>query len=948
MYIQGVLVKQAADMDKEFSSKRHGLNGLVFLVLLLTLLPQLLNAQVHPQKLNLSLVKDSSAEGPLHTMVVRLSNQDSTAWTGMLNVKLDAGIQLIGSLPQTLHVAAQDSLFFPLKFYISPKLANGLYRIRIGIKDSSGFSLVDTIRFFVPVVRRVMMNTPETNISLYSHQQSLSIPIRLENSGNTRETVNIVANYPVQLDPTSFHKATVVTLNPFSDTLIELKKDLHNVRSLPQNFDVTITGLYDNGDFFGQGDIQFVDLKSERLYLNPNDQETYRYHFNNSLSIQGESLGTQSAYYDVFGNGSIQFPGANLGLNMNGIFRTQDLQSTYLRNTYVSLETQRLGFVAGNLNRNFDLNLIGRGMAVFTRSADGSGILEAGYMDNASNLLQKSGDLYTQGRVSWGSYTYNSKQVHLQSSVLYQKDPFYKTNNVLNYSKFQWFTKNHYLINGSLGLGNSAYQKDPSMHKAGLSGSFGLSKTWGAFSLNTMNTYSTRYYPGLKKGAREFSERFSYTTKSSWTWAASLDAYSYHPKYVSPLYSFSTEYGNERIQMGVSHRFGLTSVSINPYYSSNFGQFSLINQIVVLKLTAERLGVSIFRFNTENNHSLMLNTDFGIGSNPVTQSHDFQLKSLANISLGSLYLSGMYQQGAFYAGEAYGLFLSHLKSYRLLNISPMFQKKIFHNRLHIQTGVSFNSSSLSGNYWSLNSTFQYTINSTTLLNIGLITNHSGYGGYTSNNIQAGIVQNFKQPRIGIRNNILRVFVYKDVNNNNHFDPGDSIAEQQVISINNVAFITDNRGMVMYKNLPSGTYPLAATMKQGWYAEQRNLVLHEKHQTDSLALHLTGMVTGTIAYVFNEFSYAVDKPLEGIPIFAKSRDSSVVQAVTDQDGHFVFYLPEGTYTIGIQPENLPQNVDCTNNFQPVGVKANQQKLLHFVFQVRSKKLKVKRFVDISAK
>lgn len=943
------LLIPAADKSNQISSLSRRRRVIGMLLVLLIFAAQGLRAQQRTQTLRIRLDRDtSSEEGPLKPMVVKLYNPGLQAWAGKPGLQLDSGIRLIGRLPDNLKLAAGDSLFFLLKLFVSPKLASGSYSLVLSLTDPQGGQLRDTSRFLVPVIRRVMMSTPETEISLYSHQQSLQIPVRLQNSGNTRERVNIVANYPVELDPTSFHKAFEVLLAPFSDTLIELKKGLHQARSLPDNFDVTITGLYTNGDFFGQGDIQFVDLKSQRLFLNPKNQPAYRFHFNNSLSVQGEDLGSRAAYYDVFGNSSIQFPGAAMGFNLNGIFRTQDLQSTYLRNTYVSLETPRLGIVAGNINRNFDLNLIGRGVAVFTRSQDGSGTLEAGYMDNASNLLEKSGNVYTQGRVSWGSYSYHSKLANLQTDLLYQKDPFYKINNTLEYTTLQLFTHNHFLINGSLGLGNSSFQQDASIHKPGISGSFGLSKNWGSFALNTMNTLSSRYYPGLKKGAHEFSERMSYTTINGWTWSASLDAYSYHPKYVSPLYHFSSEYGNARYQIGISHRFGQTSVSLDPHYSSNYGQFSLINQIVLLKLNAARLGISVFRFNAETNHTLMLNTDLGLGSNPVTGHNELQIKSLANLNLGSLYISGMYQQGAFYAGEAYGLFLSHLTSYRLLNISPMYQKKFLRNRLQLQAGVSFNNSSISGNYWSLNGTLQYTLNSKTLLNVGLMTNHTGLGGYTTNNIQAGIVQNLNQPRLGIRYNVLRVFVYKDLNNDNHYDKGDSAAGQQVIRINNIAFITDRYGKVEYKNLPSGNYPVSVTMKSGWYAEEHTVHLRNKHQTDSLALHLTGMVNGTIAYVFNEFSYSVEKPLEGIPVFARAKDSTVVQSATDQDGHFVLYLPEGTYTIGIQPENLPQNVDCTDNFQSMTVKASQEASVHFVLQVRSKILKVKRFVDISAK
>lgn len=942
-----LLIRAADKSNLAFPLSRQA-RAIGMVLVLLIFAAQGLQAQQHIQTLRISLVRDTSSEGPLKTMVVKLSNPGLQPWTGKPGLQLDRGLQLIGHLPDTLAVAAGDSLFFLLKLYVSPKLSSGSHAFVLSLTDPQGRKLRDTSIFFVPSLRRVMMNIPETEISLYEHQQSLEIPVRLQNSGNTRETVNIVANYPVELDPANFHKATVVVLDPFSDTLIELRKDLHHVHSLPDNFDVTVTGLYTNGDFFGQGDIQFVDLKSQRMFLNPKDQPEYRFHFNNSLSVQGEDLGTQAAFYDVFGNTSIQFPGAALGFNLNGVFRTQDLQSTYLRNTYISLETPRLGILAGNINRDFDLNLIGRGVAVFTRSQDGSATLEAGLMDNASNLLQKSGDVYTQGRVSWGSYTYHTKLLNLQTDLLYQEDPFYKTNNLLEYSTFELSTHTHYLINGSLGLGNSAFQQDASLHKPGISGSFGLSKTWGGFALNTTNTVSSRYYPGLKKGAREFSERLSYTTKSSWTWSASLDAYSYHPKYVSPLYSFSTEYGNARYQIGISHRFGQTSVSADPYYSSNYGQFSLINQIVLLKLNAARLEISVFRFNAETNHTFMINTDLGVGNNPVTGHNGFQLKSLANLNLGSLYISGMYQQGAFYAGEAYGLFLSHLTNYRLLNISPMYQKKLWRNRLQLQAGVSFNNSSISGNYWSLNGNLQYTLNSKTVLNLGLITNRTGLGGYTSNNIQAGIVQNLNQPRVGTRYNVLRVFVYKDLNNNNHYDQGDSIAGQQVIRINHIAFITDRYGRVEYKNLPSGSYPLSVTMKSGWYAEDRTVDLRSKHQTDSLALRRTGVVSGSIAYVFNEFSYAADKPMAGIPIFAKAKDGSVVQAVTDEDGHFILYLPEEIYTIGIQPENLPQNVDCANNFQSVKVNASREASLHFVLQVRSKKLKVKRFVDPSSK
>ncbi|MHB1923034.1 MAG: MSCRAMM family protein, partial [Chitinophagaceae bacterium] len=750
----------------------------------------------------------------------------------------------------------------------------------------------------------------------------------------------IIANFSSGSSDQVFHKPLLVTLRPFTDTLIQLKKHLNPSMFNEDISHLTIMGLFENGNIFGQADVEIQVMKSYR-YLPDEEQPHYINSFNNSMTVSAQNLFSQSAYYNLMGGGVVNVPSGRVGFNLDADLRQNDLKNPYIRNTYISYESHNLGITAGDISRNFDLNIFGRGVALYALDTANKNYYETGYMDNAGSLLEKYNPAFPLGHTMWGTIRHQATHWQLQTVLLYQKDPFSKTGNILLTNQLDWTTVKHFIFSAQLNAGNTNEYLNPRMNKSGWSGSFSMNKDFGKLSISSSNTYSSPYYPGIKKGARILSERITYSKKKSTLWG-SFNYYSYQPKFLNLPFNFASNYGSSKAALGWSPHLGAYAISISPYYSSEKSSQPIMDSVVEAKIKAWRLMAQLNYNSPKGNKSIGLNAETGIAQNSLQNNEEFQFKINSNFNSRFFNLTSNFQVGSFYPGEALNVYLQHLKHYKSIYITPMFQKNFLHNNLLIQAGLSYSYNTISRYNLSFTGVIQYQFPSQSLLSVNLVTNKNVYSPVPFNNLQVSYTNKIPEGRIGTKYNTLEVILYKDLNKNNVFDAGDSLAANQPININNDAFITDSRGMAEYQNLPNGSYNIYILPEFGWYAANQVVSLNKKKQTVWVALHKTGAVEGSIAYSFNQFSYQIDKPKLGIIINAMDNQGNITTTRTDNNGNFIFFLPAGTYTILVDPQNLPSEIECVNNNQKVNVTSDSYLKVSFLLRVKNRKLEIKKF------
>ncbi len=187
---------------------------------------------------------------------------------------------------------------------------------------------------------------------------SIRIPIRISNPGNTAQRITLINRFPPVFQNQAFHSTLEFTIQPSADTLITITKPVTKKMFQSEGFDVTFTGLYSNGDVFGMAYIRVQSGRSDRAYQDPNLNDSYNA---NSISISSQGMFSSNESYLLFGQGNLELKSGNLGYSLD----YTDWKNTYspamLRNTWLSYETGNMGITAGNINKNMDIMLSGRG-----------------------------------------------------------------------------------------------------------------------------------------------------------------------------------------------------------------------------------------------------------------------------------------------------------------------------------------------------------------------------------------------------------------------------------------------------------------------------------------------------------------------------------------------------------------------------------------------------------
>jgi hypothetical protein len=349
-----------------------------------------------------------------------------------------------------------------------------------------------------------------------------------------------------------------------------------------------------------------------------------------------------------------------------------------------------------------------------------------------------------------------------------------------------------------------------------------------------------------------------------------------------------------------------------------------------------------FNYPISNNQYLSVNTETGVYISSFDPLKRFHFRSNLNYRSGMFNLSSTVQIGTFYIGEAANNFLRNVSSPRIINIIPSVQKSFFRNKLRTETGLAFINSSAFGNSFYLTGRAEYDIMPKTAIYSSI--NHNRYGEYNLSILEMGITQKLSLPKVGAKVSDLEVFVYKDANQNNAFDEGDVKASGHLLYINGVAFITSGDGIVDYKKLPYENYRVSLTNTKGWYAGDQNIMLDQKKERLEIALKRTGTLRGTLSFSFNEFSYEINRNLQGIAVIATDENNVRHITKTNTEGQYVFYLPIGRYSISVDSSNLPSEVEVEKKPDTFELNSENPQTINIKLVVKPRKIETKKFIS----
>ncbi len=885
----------------------------------------------------------SAANEEIVDLTLKLVNSRMETFTGFININMEESLDLITKNKLAISIKPGDSLFIPVKIFITKKTVSGSdHFIRFLLSDQNNNIITTTnTKLQVSVKRNVNMFTMVSNILLDVSVDSIKIPIRISNPGNTPQRVTIINRYPSIFEDNSFHATTQFTIQASSDTLITFSKAVTRKMFNSGGFDVTFSGLYANGDVFGMAYIKVQSAQSDRAFKDESLSDSYN---ENSLTLSSQNMFSANESYLLTGRGRLELPTGRLGYNMDLTSWKNTYSPPMMRSTWISYESHNMGVMAGNISRSMDINLNGRGATVFVNDTASNNLYEAGFIDGNYNLLgNRYNSFLPPGNAGWGSFTHTTENWSLASSAVYESNPLLNSRSVLVSNNLAVTKIKNLRFLANVSAGRTSEYLNGTSPKPSFAAGLGLNGTLKSVVINSSNYYSSGYYPGMRRGTLSLTERITWMREASNIWG-SLDFNHYAPKAFSSYQLFSPVFSTLRIETGISGRiFNKLNISLAPVYIKE------TNNAYKFGGTAEEIhSMSAWNVNSSFNYPLKegqyisVNTENGFYNSSFDPQTRFHHRSNLNYRRGIFNLSSTFQIGTFFMGEAVNNFDSKLGSQRILNIIPTIQKSFYRNKLRAEAGMAFMNSSFSGNTSYFTGRAEFDVMSKT--NMFAAVNHNRFGNYNLSTLELGITQKLSLPKVGAKNGDLEVFIYKDGNQNGIYDQGDQEAKGHLLYINGAAFMTGTNSAVAYKNLPYETYKISVSNIGGWYAPDKNISISKKKERIEIALKRTGVLKGTLSYSFNEFSYEINRNLSGITVIATDENNIKHLTKTNSNGQFIFYLPIGRYSMNLDNSSLSPEVEIEKNLQPVQLDAEISRSINIKLIVKARKIETKKFIS----
>ena len=206
-------------------------------------------------------------------------------------------------------------------------------------------------------------------------------------------------------------------------------------------------------------------------------------------------------------------------------------------------------------------------------------------------------------------------------------------------------------------------------------------------------------------------------------------------------------------------------------------------------------------------------------------------------------------------------------------------------------------------------------------------------------------------RIGIRTGkktegSLRVILFTDANNNQICDSGEARMQNAFFAVNNEMMLTDQEGIARCKNLRRGLVTLNfLSTKSGGLMPVAGVVQTMElggDETIYVAFKEGKKITGQVDIQNDSMRHSV-MTAENLKIIITDSMGAVYYALTNKDGYFSCFLPEGHYKVSLNPE-IFQGSDFIPQQLQFSADLIEKKEVNVSFLIIQKKRKIRFLKD----
>ncbi|WP_118975098.1 hypothetical protein [Taibaiella koreensis] len=880
----------------------------------------------------------------LKDVTIAIDNRSTQPFKGILHLYCGKGARIATRQDVPIIVEAGKSLFVAAKVYIGATTLAGDIPYSAQLFDERRTKLGEaTARLRLTGSRLMRASLAQTELQLPTAGQILQVPVLLSNRGNSAQEVNVVLAYPPELHDET-NKSIKVIVPPFHDTTLYFSRKVSRSMVSLEYMDISLYGVYPGGDYFSISSASVQSVKSRKVYGSKR-LNGYSDRGANYVTVGTQNTFTENESYFLQSRGDYALSKGNVAFSLN-LYKWKNPAMPFLLNdTWLGFEYQRLGIAVGNIIQNGEMSYNGRGVeAYYFTDSLRRNKLYAGYLDKSFNLVSNNG-ASSFGRAAWAGYQREYGRMRNNTMITYDEDKYTSAKSMLLVNDASWRLNDLLFAAAKIGIANSATSGENSESRQSLS--IGASMNGNLtknLSVSSDNLYASGYYPGTRRGTLSFNERLSLRLGS----ITLGGGFMYNE--LNPLYFQNSGIGYRNSNNGttgefnIARAFGNLNLSLAAQYYQEQGNWYLGPNPIEGEMKAGRLSLGGSYAGIRSRQYLMFRFDAGQYQLNFMPGQRWQFRGNLSYNYRFFRFTGNIQKGSFYLAEAFQEQNGGHNDLRL-NLAPALSYTFFDRKLRVDAGLTYYkdfyvSSVLysAGIDFGLSTTRLFA-----LLQYNTFASSSSY-----RNVQFGLTQLLPQSgrETVNRKGSIELFVFHDNNANGLYDAGDSIATGYLAAFDKTLLATSGAGRIQYNKLPPGTYKVYFPTQKGWYGVDQLIALKDKEAAHlDIPLRQTGTLSGNITFEFDEvLSYAILRELAGQTVIATNNEGKTFETRTDDAGHYMLYVPTGTYTLTIG--NLPAQIEVL----PLGIAAGALEVnpgqitgdVDFRLKVRQRKIEVKKF------
>ncbi len=846
---------------------------------------------------------------------VNIQNLTDNKISVVLNITPPDGWELTTQKVITISLEGNENTIVNLRMLPSGSKTADWQSFYIDYRLNNGAEILkDSFRVKVEEFTKFKATLPHSNFVMTTHQKNIYIPVKVKNRGNT--THDYVIWFTNNLLNLNYKQK--VTLTPDQDTTYNLPLRISDAQwNILRNEQVKIQVSQVKGETvnllqsISKVGYMLKDHKSAFIEM-PLQLET-------GLTMQGKD---DIQYYGAL-HGRIDFSMQDklaFDLRSNTYTQGQVIKNSILRAEY---EGEKWGATIGNVNELTEFIMDGYG-AIATHKWKGDrnkakiyGLIKS--RTGNSNLIG--------GNVNYGVH----EQVVLSNNATVNLDRINKINSyvIKQGGTYKFDTEGELTVSAGMGLEQFTGTLTNTDKKSQIGSAFGYKLLWNKkyFSIVSDMMQNSNSYPGIFKGQRLQSHDGRLMYKSFFIGGFYEYTFRAQNIYQDTTYFdnvFNLRTRNYGTRMGKSFKGGNITLSGGKQRQLQSADTSYNPEYVFTYLN---LNTSVSAFKKMH---MSLSSYYGKGhlSGTETETGVNVWSNQGSIQYDFLGISARYDQGPYYYHE-YVRFLSNQEQkFERTIISPYAEASLFKHSLVIRSQFNYSKS--------LPSDIE---NSNLLTNIvytdyrrGFDLNISGIvpikkAADAQPYVNASLRVRLVAPFLAVRKYYqLKLVLFKDADADGKLDDKEEIIPGQTIALNDHKFVSNEKGMIVYKNIDEGDYKADygySSKIKGWIPSGGTIQYYHvsKNKTVYVPFKKSKVLYGKLKLIKDRNSNLEFK-LANIKISAMANDTlSTYSTLTNSEGEFYFNLPSGTYTITIsqaafddqfKPTEFAKTADLLNN------------------------------------